>query len=446
MARSAQKGHHHLRRHRRDPHAVHVAVPAGDAGRDRRSAAIGAAEAGAAILHLHARDPETGQPDQTPEAFARFLPRIKQATNAVVNITTGGSPYMTRRGARAAGGDLQAGGRLAQHGLDEFRPVPDAERTRSSSTTGSGRTWKTRATSSSATPSRTSSTFCATCGDNGTRFEFECYDIAHLYNLAHFLDRGLVKPPLFVQTVFGILGGIGPHPEDVLHMKRTADRLFGDHVSLVGARRRAQPDADRRPVRAAMGGNVRVGLEDSLWAGRGQLAKSNAEQVALVRQIIEGLGARGRHAGRGARDPRAQGRRQGRVLVPAWRRPSRRASASPCLARAEPSAAESVRGGTEPLLDKSHDWERAAPLAPGLDPGPVGAADTSVGSEVGMDVGKPAGTAAVGRVNMAAEALRPCTSLCHPPGEARRRSRKRTYSRPSGATVGIYTTDHTGED
>jgi uncharacterized protein (DUF849 family) len=128
-----------------------------------------------------------------------------------------------------------------------------------------------------------------TLGDSGTRFEFECYDISHLYNLAHFLERGLVKPPLFVQSVFGILGGIGPHPEDVLHMKRTADRLFGKDYkwSVLGAGRNQLAIAAQA---AAMGGNVRVGLEDSLWSGPGKLATSNAEQVRMVRQIIEGLG------------------------------------------------------------------------------------------------------------------------------------------------------------
>jgi uncharacterized protein (DUF849 family) len=127
------------------------------------------------------------------------------------------------------------------------------------------------------------------CSENGTRFEFECYDVAHLYNLAHFAERGLVKPPLFVQTVFGLLGGIGPHPEDVLHMKRTADRLFGSEYiwSVLGAGRSQMPIA---AIAAAMGGNVRVGLEDSLWDGPGQLAGSNATQVRRVRQIIEGLG------------------------------------------------------------------------------------------------------------------------------------------------------------
>jgi uncharacterized protein (DUF849 family) len=129
----------------------------------------------------------------------------------------------------------------------------------------------------------------ATCYDNGTRFEFECYDIAHLYNLSHFADRGLVKPPFFVQSVFGLLGGIGTHPEDVAHMKRTADRLFGDQFrwSVLGAGASQLRIAAQS---AALGGNIRVGLEDSLWAGKGRLAKSNAEQVVLARKIIEGLG------------------------------------------------------------------------------------------------------------------------------------------------------------
>ena len=130
-----------------------------------------------------------------------------------------------------------------------------------------------------------------TCYGNGTRFEFECYDIAHLYNLAHFADRGLVKAPFFVQSVFGLLGGIGPHPEDVAHMKRTADRLFGDSYrwSVLGA---GSAQLRIAAQAAALGGNIRVGLEDSLWAGKGKLATSNAEQVALARKIIEGLGKR----------------------------------------------------------------------------------------------------------------------------------------------------------
>ena len=193
-------------------------------------------------------------------------------------------------GAGEAGRDLQAGGGLAQHGLDQFRALPSrCAKYKTSSSIGRSRISRLRATWCSATASRTSNIILATCYDNGTRFEFECYDIAHLYNLAHFADRGLVKPPLFVQSVFGILGGIGTHPEDVVHMKRTADRLFGDSYrwSVLGAGASQLRIAAQA---AAMGGNVRVGLEDSLWAGQGKLAKSNAEQVMLARKIIEGLG------------------------------------------------------------------------------------------------------------------------------------------------------------
>ena len=153
-----------------------------------------------------------------------------------------------------------------------------------------------------------------TCAGNGTRFEIECYDIGHLYTLKHFLDRGVVKPPLFVQSVFGILGGIGTHPEDVIMMKRTADRLFGDnyHWSVLGAGAAQMRIAAQA---AAMGGNVRVGMEDSLWIGPGQLAESNAQQVDQRAQDHRRARPRDRDARRGARDPVAQGRRQGRVLT-----------------------------------------------------------------------------------------------------------------------------------
>lgn len=251
--------------------------------------AIAAAEAGAAILHLHARDPETGKPDQTPEAFARFLPRIQQATNAVINITTGGSPYMkVEERVRPAAqfkpevaslnmGSINFGLYPLLEKYDSFRF--DWERTHLEAT----RDLVFR------NSFKDIEYILTTCYHNGTRFEFECYDIAHLYNLAHFADRGLVKPPFFVQSVFGLLGGIGAHPEDVAHMKRTADRLFGDAFrwSVLGAGASQLRIAAQA---AALGGNIRVGLEDSLWAGRGKLAKSNAEQVLLARKIIEGLG------------------------------------------------------------------------------------------------------------------------------------------------------------
>ena len=252
-------------------------------------AAIGAAEAGAAIIHLHARDPETGKPDQTPEAFARFLPRIKQATKAVVNLTTGGAPYMTVDERIRPAATFKPEVASLNMGSMNFGLFPMLKRF-----TEFKHDWEPQVLEASRdlvfkNTFKDIEHILRTLGDAGTRFEFECYDTSHLYNLANFLDRGLVRTPMFVQTVFGILGGIGPHPEDVLHMKRTADRLFGKDYkwSVLGAGRSQLPIAAQA---AAMGGNVRVGLEDSLWAGKGRLAQSNAEQVRMVRQIIEGLG------------------------------------------------------------------------------------------------------------------------------------------------------------
>ena len=251
--------------------------------------AIGAAEAGAAIVHLHARDPRDGRPDQTPEAFGRFLPRIKQGTNAVVNLTTGGAPTMRVEErvlpamkfkpevASLNMGSINFG---LYHLLAKYKEFKfDWERAHLEAT----RDLVFR------NSFKDIEFILQTCYDNGTRFEFECYDIAHLYNLNHFAERGLVKPPFFVQSVFGLLGGIGSHPEDVAHMKRTADRLFGDSYrwSVLGAGAAQLRIAAQA---AAMGGNIRVGLEDSLWAGKGRLATSNAEQVTLARKIVEGLG------------------------------------------------------------------------------------------------------------------------------------------------------------
>jgi uncharacterized protein (DUF849 family) len=252
-------------------------------------AAVGAAEAGAAVIHLHARDPVTGKPDQTPEAFGRFLPRIKQATNAVVNLTTGGAPYMTVAERIKPAETFKPEVASLNMGSMNFGLFPMLNRFKDFK-----HEWEEQALENSRdlvfrNTFKDIEFVLRTLSDSGTRFEFECYDTSHLYNLAHFLDRGLVRAPLFVQSVFGILGGIGPHPEDVLHMKRTADRLFGNQYkwSVLGAGKNQLAIAAQA---AAMGGNVRVGLEDSLWAGRGRLAQSNAEQVRLVRQIIEGLG------------------------------------------------------------------------------------------------------------------------------------------------------------
>ena len=253
------------------------------------AAAIGAAEAGAAIVHLHARDPATGKPDQSPEAFARFLPRIKQACGAVVNLTTGGAPYMTVQERVKPAQTFKPEVASLNMGSMNFGLFPMLGRFKTFK-----HEWEPQALENSRdlvfrNTFKDIEFVLGTLGDAGTRFEFECYDTSHLYNLSHFLERGLVKPPLFVQTVFGILGGIGSHPEDVLHMKRTADRLFGDQYrwSVLGAGRSQIAVAAQA---AAMGGNVRVGLEDSLWAGPGKLADSNAQQVRAARQIIEGLG------------------------------------------------------------------------------------------------------------------------------------------------------------
>jgi uncharacterized protein (DUF849 family) len=252
-------------------------------------AAVGAAEAGAAIVHLHARNPQNGKPDQTPEAFGRFLPRIKQATNAVINLTTGGAPYMTVQERIKPAQTFQPEVASLNMGSMNFGLFPMLKRFKDFK-----HEWEEQALENSRdlvfrNTFKDIEFVLHTLSDCGTRFEFECYDTSHLYNLAHFLERGLVRPPLFIQTVFGILGGIGPHPEDVLHMKRTADRLFGNQYkwSVLGAGRNQLAIAAQA---AAMGGNVRVGLEDSLWSGPGKLAQSNAEQVRLVRQIIEGLG------------------------------------------------------------------------------------------------------------------------------------------------------------
>ncbi len=252
-------------------------------------AAIGAAEAGAAVVHLHARNPKDGRPDQSPEAFAPFLKVIKQRSNCVINITTGGGMGMTVEQRVAPAATFKPEIASLNMGTMNFGLFPMLQRQKEFKYD-----WEkpyiegTRA-------GMFKNTFAdieyilTTCANNGSRFEIECYDIGHLYTLRHFADRGVVKPPFFIQSVFGILGGIGPHPEDVLHMKRTADRLFGAeyHWSVLGAGRNQMPIAAQA---ASMGGNVRVGMEDSLWLGPGRLTKSNAEQVANVRKIIEGLG------------------------------------------------------------------------------------------------------------------------------------------------------------
>ncbi len=251
--------------------------------------AVAAAEAGAAILHLHARRPEDGRPTHDPAVFERFLPRIKQQTDAVVNITTGGGIGMALEERLAA--------------AFRFKPEMTSLNMGSMNFNFSGLAHKDRAWKHEwekpylagtddiifRNTFRDIETIMKVLGDDlGVRFEFECYDVGHLYSLAHFLDRGLYKPPLFIQTIFGILGGIGADYDNLIFMKRTADRLFGDYEWSILA-------AGRNQMRfctlgAMMGGSVRVGMEDSLYLEKGQLAKSNADQVAKIRQLVQDLG------------------------------------------------------------------------------------------------------------------------------------------------------------
>jgi uncharacterized protein (DUF849 family) len=252
-------------------------------------AAIGAAKAGAAIVHLHARNSKDGSPTQDPEVFRQFLPKIKAASDVVINLTTGGAPTMgvderlqpalklKPEVASLNMGSMNFGlyemiGRYKEFKHDWEKPYLAGSDDRIFKNTF-----------------KDIQRILESCRENETRFEVECYDIGHLYTCAHFLEHGLIRPPLFIQSVFGIRGGIGPHPEDVLHMKRTADRLFGDayYWSVLGAGRNQMFIA---AMSAVMGGNVRVGLEDSLWLGRRQLAKTNAEQVTKARRILEELG------------------------------------------------------------------------------------------------------------------------------------------------------------
>jgi uncharacterized protein (DUF849 family) len=251
--------------------------------------ALDAAEAGAAIVHLHARNPVDGRPDQSPEAFEPFLRVIKQSSNVVVNLTTGGSPYMSvEERVRPAEvwkpeiaslnvGSMNFGLFPLLKRFKEFKHDWEPQMLENSKDLVFRNSFKDIAFALN------------TLNGTNTRYEFECYDTSHLYNLHYFWTEGLVKAPLFIQTCFGLLGGIGAHPDDVMHLKRTADRLFGDNYrwSVLGAGRNQMPVA---AMAAAMGGHVRVGLEDSLWIGKGEVAQSNAAQVTKVRQIIEGLG------------------------------------------------------------------------------------------------------------------------------------------------------------
>lgn len=251
--------------------------------------AIEAADAGAAIVHLHARNPVDGRPDQTPEAFEPFLKVIKQRSGVVVNLTTGGSPFMPVEERIRPAAVFQPEVASFNMGSMNFGLFPMLNRYKEFK-----HSWEPEMLEASKDLVFRNSfkdiEYALTeLNRTGTRYEFECYDTGHLYNLHYFWKEGLVKAPLFIQTVFGLLGGIGSHEDDLMHMKRTADRLFGDayHWSVLGAGARQMQIA---AMGAAMGGHVRVGLEDSLWIGKGKLAKSNAEQVHQVRMILEGMG------------------------------------------------------------------------------------------------------------------------------------------------------------
>lgn len=250
--------------------------------------AVAAAQAGAAIVHLHARQPDNGQPSQDPELFRAFLPAIAERSDVVINLTTGGAPTMLVQErlqpalrfkpevASLNMGSMNFGlypmlKRHAHFQHDWERPYLEESEDRVFRNTFKDIRY-----------------ILESCADHGTRFEIECYDTSHLYTAAHFIDRGILKPPFFIQTVFGLLGGIGTHPDDVMHMRRTAERLFGQdyYWSVLGAGRSQIPIAAQA---AAMGGNVRVGLEDSLWDGPGQLATSNTQQVRRIVSILQSL-------------------------------------------------------------------------------------------------------------------------------------------------------------
>jgi len=251
--------------------------------------ALGAAEAGAAIVHLHARDPKDGRPVHTPEDFTLFLKVIKQSSDVVVNLTTGASPYMPVEYRVKPAETWQPEVASLNMGSMNFGLFPMLQRYKAFE-----HDWEPEMLENShdlvfRNSFKDIRYALDTLNKTGTRYEFECYDTSHLYNLHYFWREGLVQAPLFIQTCFGLLGGIGAHAEDVMHMKRTADRLFGNNYqwSVLAAGSNQMPVA---AMAASMGGHVRVGLEDSLWISRGELAVTNAAQVEKVRQIIEGLG------------------------------------------------------------------------------------------------------------------------------------------------------------
>lgn len=250
---------------------------------------VAAAQAGASIIHLHARDPVDGRPTPDVDVFRQFLPEIKARCDAVINITTGGGHNMTVAQRLSAPLALKPEMASFNMGSMNFGLYPLIERYAEFKHAWEPEYLENTRDFIFRNTFKDMEYTLAHLGEGcGTRFEFECYEVGHLYNLAHLRDRGLVKPPFFVQTIFGILGGIGPDTENLLHMKRMADKLFGDdyHWSILGAGRHQM---GLLAVGAQMGGNVRVGLEDSLWLGKGQLAESNADQVKKVRRVLEEL-------------------------------------------------------------------------------------------------------------------------------------------------------------
>jgi uncharacterized protein (DUF849 family) len=253
------------------------------------TAALEAAEAGAAIIHIHARNPVDGRPDQSVARFQPIIAALRERTNAVLNITTGGSPFMFVEERILPAAHFRPELASLNMGSLNFGLYPMLQRFHDFRFS-----WERQSLEDSRdlifrNTFQDIEYVLTTLSKQGTKFEFECYDVGHLYNLAHFLDRGLVQPPLFVQTIFGILGGIGSHPDDVETMQRTADRLFGDDFfwSVLGTGK-SQMEVARLALME--GGFVRVGLEDSLWIGPGQLARSNAEQVIKVREVIAECG------------------------------------------------------------------------------------------------------------------------------------------------------------
>ena len=251
-------------------------------------AAIDASKAGASVVHLHARDPETGKPSQDPEIFRQFLPRIMRECDAIINITTGGSPTMAVEERLQPALAFEPEIASLNMGSMNFGLYEMLQRFKDFQYDWEEPYLKNSEANIFRNTFRDIEYILRTCGDTGTRFEIECYDVGHLYTAAHFRDRGLLKGPLFIQTAFGIRGGIGVHYEDLMMMKRTADRLFGDDYiwSVLGAGRHQMPLST---MSAAMGGNVRVGLEDSLWGAPGKLGTSSAEQVTRIRTILEAL-------------------------------------------------------------------------------------------------------------------------------------------------------------